>query len=491
LSDPTHDPLAGGVAAAEQGRVAEGLALIRAACAARPEDPETHAQLARWLSRLHRTDAALESAERALALTPRSGIVFDTVGVVFSRAGLHERAVACFDAAVLAAPQTASFHLNRASSLKFLGRFDDAAAAYEACLERDPRCWRAYSARAATRRPTIDRNDVTRLESLLRLPGLDAYAELHLRHALARELEGLGRELEAFDHYAAGNARVYAQSGHDPRQDQALFEQVQRLFPESMPPPDPDAHDAPVFVVGMPRTGTTLVERMLSSHPDVASAGESQNFGLLLKRACRTSSPRVLDVETLQQSQCIDAATLGREYLARTRPAGREPRFVDKMPLNFFYLGHIARALPGARIVVVRRHPLDTALSNFRQLFATRFTYYDYARDLGAIGHYYACYDRLMAHWRRVLPGRVLELQYESLVAQPEAEVTRLLAHCGLPWSDACLAFERNPQAVATASAVQVRRPLYAEGVGRWRRYVTRLAPVVDALHSEGVEIPG
>jgi hypothetical protein len=165
------------------------------------------------------------------------------------------------------------------------------------------------------------------------------------------------------------------------------------------------------------------------------------------------------------------------------------PRFVDKLPLNFFYFGHIARALPGASLVVLRRHPLDTCLANFRQLFATGMSYYDYAYDLRDIARYYASFHRLMAHWRNVLPGRLLELEYETLVREPRREIERLLAHCRLPWDERCLGFEHNPSAVATASAVQVRQPLYASSIGRWRRYSRQLEPAAAQLLSEGVEL--
>jgi Sulfotransferase family len=317
-----------------------------------------------------------------------------------------------------------------------------------------------------------------------------------VRHALAKELEDLGRDDEAFAHLLAGNARKRATTGYRFERDRDLFDAVIRLFPEILPAPAPadltgdDITRAPIFVVGMPRTGTTLVERILSSHSQVASAGESQNFGVLLKRACRTQSPQVLDEATLAQSLHVDLQALGRDYVERTRPPGRaQSRFVDKMPLNFFYLGHIARALPGASVVVLRRHPLDTGLSNFRQLFATGFSYYEYARDLGDIGRYYVQFDRLVAHWRATLPGRLHEVRYEALVANQRAETRRLLAHCRLPWEEACLHFDRNERAVATASAVQVRQPLYASSVGRWRRFERHLQPLIDELLAAGVPV--
>jgi tetratricopeptide (TPR) repeat protein len=497
LTAASGDLLVRGVTAAEAGRVGEGLELIQAACAANPRDAEAHAQLGRWLSRLHRTDEALQAARAAMQSGPTQARTFDTVGVIFSRAGLHEHAVECFARAVALEPGSASLHFNHAASLKFLGRFDAAEAAYEACLQIEPRFWRAHSALAATRTQTASRNHVERLQALLDEPPPDADAELHLRHALAKELEDLGRDEDAFGHLLAGNARKFAVSGYDTARDQRLFEAVMQLFPDPLSAPLPDhaavaaMDDAPIFVVGMPRTGTTLVERILASHPRVASAGESQNFGVLLKRASGTRSPQVLDEETLAQSSRVDLAALGREYARRTRPSDPvKPRFVDKMPINFFYLGHIARAMPGASLIIVRRHPLDTGLSNFRQLFASGFSYYDYARDLRAIGRYYAQFDLLMRHWHAVLPGRVHEVHYESLVSDQRETTARLLEHCRLPWDDACLAFEHNAAAVATASAVQVRQPLYATSVGRWRRCERHMQPLIDELAAAGIEIP-
>jgi tetratricopeptide (TPR) repeat protein len=475
------------VAAAERGRIGEGLDLIRLALEADPADAEAHAQHGRFLSRLKRDREAVAAVERALALGPSGSVTLDTIGVVLSRAGLHERAVACFEQAVAADPSRASLHFNLASSLKFLGRFDEAETAYEACLAREPRYWRAHSALAQLGRQTQDRNHIQRLEALLAAGDLDADAELHLRHALARELEELGRHAESFAQLVAGKSRRRAQLGYSFERDRQLFDAVARLFPEPLAPPAPGAPaDAPIFVVGMPRTGTTLVERILASHSRVASAGESQNFGVLLKRAVGTPSPRVLDVETIERSMSVDLRAVGRAYVERTRPDGDQPRFVDKMPLNFFYLGHVARALPGAPMVVVRRHPLDTCLSNFRQLFALGFSYYDYACDLLDTGRYYLAFDRLVAHWRRVLPGRIHEIAYEGLVADQRAETGRLLAHCDLDWEDGCLAFDRNPSAVATASAVQVREPIYSRAVGRWRRYERELQPLVGLLTEEG-----
>ena len=241
----------------------------------------------------------------------------------------------------------------------------------------DARFWRAHSALAATCRQTPERNHVERLERLLAAGPHEPDAELHLRHALAKELEDLGRENEAFAHLLAGNARKHAATGYRFEQDRELFDAVKRLFPDVLrdpagaEPTDDELSRAPIFVVGMPRTGTTLVERILSSHSQVASAGESPNFGVLLKRACRTASPRVLDVATLEQSSQVDLRRAGsclhRAHAARGHAAASIRR---QDAAQFLLRGAHRTRAAGASIVVVRRNPLDTGLSNFRQLFA-------------------------------------------------------------------------------------------------------------------------
>lgn len=479
-----------GVAAAERGRVAEGFALIREACRQSPEHAEAHAQHARWLSRLHAQAEAHAAVERALAAGPCEARTLDTLGVVLARGGLHERAADCFRRAVELEPAPAGRLFNLATSLKFLGRLEQAEHAYEECLRRDPAHVRAHHGLATLRTWTPGSNHVDRLRFALAEPGLDVDSELVLRHALAKELDDAGRHSEAFAELAAAKRRKRAAVGYDFARDRALFEAARKCFPEPLPTAGRSATDAgaPIFVVGLPRTGTTLVERILASHSQVASAGESQNFGVLLKRAARTPSPHVLDAETLREGVNVDLAAIGREYVARTRPVGdSRPRFVDKLPLNFFYLGHVARALPQAGIVVVRRDPLDAVAAGYRQLFATHVRYYDYALTPEDAAAYCVEFERLVAHWRAVLPGRVHEVRYEELVRRQQPVTAELLEACGLTFETACLEFHRNPAPTATASSVQVRQPLHASSVGRWRRNAAELAGALAVLRRAGL----
>jgi hypothetical protein len=246
-----------------------------------------------------------------------------------------------------------------------------------------------------------------------------------------------------------------------------------------------------IFVVGMPRTGTTLIERILGSHSEVYSAGELGNFATVLMRELRAkvSDPSTPRDELVRLSASIDRAALGDAYIESTRPfTGKTPRFIDKLPLNFLYVGLIRLALPNAKIISVRRHPLDTCYAIYKQLFVDA---YPFSYDLEELARYYAAYDRLMRHWDTVLPDAVYTVRYEKLVDDFEPEVRRLLEYCGLGYEESCLRFHENRTASTTASTVQVRQPVYRSSVGNWRRYREQLAPLIAALEDEGIALDG
>lgn len=483
-----------GMVAASSGRHANALEFIDAAIRLDGACAAYHAHRGRCLVVLQRIGEAADAAGRALALEPADALTLDTIGVVLSHANDHARAARAFAGAVQLAPRHPGYQFNLGAALRYTGDFAAAERAFEAAIRLSPRFWKAYLARSELRRQTAQHNHIAEMESLLANAGPDSDGELRLRHALAKEYEDLGDATRAFAHLAAGKARRRRELGYDGSRDQALFAAVQETFGSARlaqpPAPAPAATPAarPIFVVGMPRTGTTLVERILSSHPAVVAVGESKNLQLAAYRAAGGGSREVLDPDILRRLADADFAAIGRDYLAATAPPGAS-HFVDKMPLNFLHVGVIRLALPAARVVCLRRHPLDTCLSNFRQLFALNFSHYGYACDLGDTARYYLLFDRLMAHWRQVAPGFVHELSYEALVADQEGETRRLLAFCGLPWDAACLRFEDNAAPVATASAVQVREPLNRRSVGRWRRYEDALAPARAILEAAGIDL--
>lgn len=273
--------------------------------------------------------------------------------------------------------------------------------------------------------------------------------------------------------------------------DAAIFDAIEAHWGALGDPPDDAPTEAPVFIIGMPRTGTTLVDRIIGSHQRMESVGELQAMPVAVKLATGTRSRTVLDPETVRAAMSCDMAQIGRAYLDRAVQHRRDParRFIDKFPGNFFYVGLIAKALPNAKIVCLRRQPMDVVLSNFKNLFATTSRYYDYSYDLAEIAEYYARFDRLMAFWRDQLPGRVLEIGYEDLVADQEGQTRRLLAHCGLEWSDSCLDFHKSTAPVSTPSAAQVRQPIYKDLVSKWRVHAEALEPAVRVFERYGIPV--
>jgi tetratricopeptide (TPR) repeat protein len=446
-----------------------------------------HAHLARCLIALNKQNDARLAAHRAVQLEPADALTLDTIGVVLSRTGDHAEAVPLFERAVATDDRNASYFYNLGAARQFIGDFVGAGAAYDRAIAIQPDLYRAHSARAALRRATASQNHVAELEALFARSGENADAQLHIGHALAKELEDIGDYPGAFDWLERATRRKRRQIGYDGAEDAALFAaaaQTATLSRAGYP------SDEPMFIVGMPRTGTTLVDRILSSHPDVSSAGELTDFALAIKRTTGTPSNKVLDAPTLTAATRLDFTALGRRYIDSTRPrTGHTRRFIDKMPLNFFYAALIHAALPNARIVCLRRNPMDACLSNVRQLFSTRFPYYDYAYDLLDTGRYYVQFDALVAAWRTMLPAnRFIEVQYEALVANQDAESRRLVAFCDLPWNDACLDFHTNAAPVATASSVQVRSPIYSSSVGRWKRYGAPLDALRALFDAAGIE---
>lgn len=481
-----------GILAADHDNHAKAIELYDRAMAFGAEPAETLARKARSLIALNHRGQALKAVEAAANDAPSDAATLDTIGVVYSRAGLHARALPWYEKAVDAAPKSARLLYNLAVARQFSGKMDGAREAYEACLRLDPSETRALTGLVQVSRQTADDNHLDRLstahEALAAQQGSgDPDGMLHICHAIAKTHEDLGHQKDAMDWLARGKAAKLASLDYNFRSDDALFEAAIETAGLALPGGSETA--APVFIVGLPRTGTTLVDRILSSHPEITSAGELTDFALYLKRQLNTPSRFVLDRETLGRAAQADMDRLGRDYVSNVhRTLGMEGRFVDKMPLNAFYVPLILKALPNARIICLRRHPLDSVLSNYRQLFATTFSYYNYALNLETAAKYFVGFDRMIARFREMLPAsRFTEVHYEGIIASQEAETRRLLDFCGLGFDPACLSFHENAAPVATASSVQVRKPLYSTSLGRWKTVRGELTPAIAVLSGAGL----
>jgi hypothetical protein len=310
-----------------------------------------------------------------------------------------------------------------------------------------------------------------------------------LGHALAKAYEDLGDYSEAMAWLQRAKAGLRGK--HNAPADEALFVAAERSAATNGGKGFAGA--TPIFVVGMPRTGTTLVDRILTSHSEVESAGELNDFPDLLRRATGAAAGRMITSEMIERADAADLEAVGRGYMAAVKAAmGFGGRFVDKLPLNAFLAPLILRALPDARVICLRRHPADAVLSNYRQDFGVSADMLDYTFDLEAAAAYYVGWDRMMKRFAAALPkDRFTEVAYEDIVADLEGQVRRLLDFCGLGFEEACLHFEVNAAPVATASAAQVRQPIYSSSAGRWLRYRKHLEPLIQALRREQVPLAG
>ncbi|MDP6437936.1 MAG: sulfotransferase [Gammaproteobacteria bacterium] len=481
------------IIALERRQFSDAARLLQYAIRENSNRPEFHAQLGRCFVALKRSQDALAAADAAMALHPANPMTLDTIGVIYSYARFHEQAAQAFKQAVAGDPDNDSYWYNLGASQQFAGHFDAAEDAYQRAIEINGSLDKAIAALSHMRPQTPDSNHIATLCE--RLDGYEGSLrdEMRLKFALAKEYDDTGHYNEAFATISEVSRRWRSKIEYSIEQDARLFDSLHECFTPAAVSRAGAGHDStePVFVVGMPRTGTTLTERIISSHSAIYSAGELNSIGLLVSAAANLRVGSVLTPEAVDQALGSNLKTLGERYIELTRPAtGRTPHFVDKMPLNFLCAGFILLALPNARFICVRRNPMDSCLSNFRQLFALSNRYYAFSYDILDCGRYYLMFDRLMRHWDELFPGRILQINYEDIVEEQEKSSRDLIAFCGLDWEDQCMDFDKNEAPVATASSAQVRQPLYRTALERWKNYEEQLEPLAALLREGGIRIP-
>ncbi len=314
---------------------------------------------------------------------------------------------------------------------------------------------------------------------------------MQLSYALAKEYEDIGEHEKSFVNLNQGASTRREHMTYDVQNDVETINKIISVYQPGLFDGriNGSNNDEPIFILGMPRSGTTLVERILSSHSMVFSAGELNQFATQLMRLAHNYSrgKKLPRTELIELTRSLDFTELGNAYIESTRHlTGNTPRFIDKLPLNFLYVGLIHLALPNARIINLRRHPMATGYAVYKYLFTNA---YPFSYDLADIGNYYVAYHKLMQHWINILPDIIHTISYEDLVKNTELSVRTLLEFCDLPWEDGCLNFFENKQASTTASASQVRENIYTSSVAQWRNYQKQLAPLENILLKAGLEI--
>ena len=481
--------LLGSIAAlfAEKKEIA--LALVEERLASVPSDVQCILQKAECLLALGRRAEALQAADSAALQAADDRDALDALGTFFVYAAEQARALEIYNRAVAIAPNDASLLGKRAEVQRFLGNFELAARDFESVLAIAPRDAEALRGLAELRHQSADRNSVAALEGALAAAPAGAEDASVLHYGLAKSYEDLGEFAASWRHLSAANRLQRARYPYDPAHERAVMERIISGFPGVEPLGVDITGERPIFIVGLPRTGTTLVERILGSHSQIHSAGELQALSEAIRVAVDACAPGMtgtwLDyAATLGR---LDGALIAREYLARARSRrGDRARFSDKQTVNFFYCPLILRAFPDARIVHLTRHPLAACYAIYKTRFWGSFPF---GNDLDDLGDFYIGYRRLMAHWHEVLPDRILDLAYEDVVNSLERSTRRLLEFVGVPFEEACLKFHRNPTATMTASSVQVRQPLYDSSLHQWQNYAAELEPLRRRLEAAGIPI--
>jgi len=453
--------------------------------------PDFHAarhSYALVLIRLQKPEAALREADKLLVLEPNNPNFLTLKGTILVRIGEHEEALEIYEKVLRDYPNQARAQMSYGHTLKTVGRLDEAIEAYRKCVRLSPEVGEAYWSLANLKTFRFGDDDIENMRKQVTSEGGDADDQSHVAFALGKALEDRAEYDESFKYYRRGNSIRRIEHRHNPqvnvleavRQvrtlDKTFFEQHKGW---GCPAPDP------IFIVGLPRAGSTLLEQILASHSQVEGTSELQDIIGISRKLGEKSrkNPAGKYPENLSELTQEQVRELGEGYLETTRIQRSDtPFFIDKMPNNFRHIGLIHLILPNAKIIDARRHPMGGCFSGYKQLFANgqTFTY-----GLEDIGKYYRDYVRLMDHWDAVLPGRVHRVLYEEMVTDTDTQIRALLDYCGLDFEEQCLRFYETDRAIRTPSSEQVRKPIYKDGLEQWRHFESHLDPLKEALGPE------
>lgn len=484
--DNPEGPFLLGLAQKAAGRLQPAADYFAAAVAIDSGRYDAAVELAWQYVLLNRFAEANELLERYRPALTHSPVYLNLAGQAYTRLGFHEAAWPLYERALELQPDVESIEVNMAACGVYLGRTDEARTIYRKLLRKHPNHQRFHYELAQLGRAKNDRH-VNQMLSVLRKASPDPARNIFLYYALGKELEDLSRWNESFEYYKKGGDAARSTMNYDVVDDVATMDCIIEVCTPDWLAEAPGAEKAgktPIFVVGLPRTGTTLTERILSSHSQVESIGETQVLHMLLRRASNDNLGSEMSAAVIAAAAKAPAAGIADDYIdAVAYRFGDAPFFIDKLPENVLNLGFIAKAWPNARIVHVRRHPMDACFAMYKQ------SYFRFAYSLDDLAQYYLAYERLSRHWRETLGDRVVEVEYEQLVSNQERVTRWLLDRLELPFEQACLDFDQNVAPVATASSVQVREKVHSRSVGKWKKYARQLESLRARLEAGGVAL--
>ncbi len=450
-----------------------------------------HAAAWAHLSKLYMSEGQVNLADKALGEMRRIGstdpLVLDLAGTTLSLMGEHKLAQSFFLQANQKAPKHLPFMQNLANNYVYFGETEKADSLFEAIIALHPDSPQAHWSLSGSRKA----KDTSHIEQMRAFSQREQHprALAFYQYAIGKEYEDLQQWQPAFDAFEAGAKARRATIEFDDHTEQEMFDYLDQHYTrewfDQLTEGNPSA--APIFVLGQPRTGTTLVERIITSHSKVHSAGELQQFGLALRRLSNYSDPKRFSKELFEKAASLEPVKIGNMYLQTTgKVRGDTPHFVDKLPQNYLLIPLILKALPNAKIVHLVRNPMDACFASYKQLFADAYLH---SYDQVEMANHHARYRRLMATWHQRFPHRIFDISYEDTARDLEPNARALIEYLGLPWEDDCLNFHTQSSAVSTASAVQVREPAHTRSIDRWKRYQTQLQPMVTTLKEQGISI--
>jgi tetratricopeptide (TPR) repeat protein len=435
-------------------------------------------------------DEARESAIQLLKITPDSPESHMIYAGVIGSAGHHEEAIIAYKKAIALAPEKPGAFSSMAHHLKTIGRQDEAISAYRQSIAIKPDHTESYWSMANLKTFQFNNEEIDAMQALLLQKDLADESRVHIWNALGHEYESRKNYQKAFDNFSSCNQLRRKTESYDPVETENQHEKIVSIFDKNFcSQTAADASDvSPIFIVGLPRSGSTLIEQILASHSQVEGTHELSDLPRTMQSARRKGSIKKSFPESIEHFGLTQWVEIGQDYLNSTQKYRTDrPFFVDKTPNNFIFIGVLKLALPNAKIINARRHPLDSCFGSYKQLFASGqpFTY-----DLFELGEYYLEYQYLMDYWNEVLPDFILDVHYEKVVSDLEIEVKRILDFCNLSFEDDCLRFHETERAVKTASSEQVRQPIYSSSVNLWRHYENNLGDLVEILKPLLMKLP-
>lgn len=461
----------------------DAIILLERAVELKPKFAGAWADLAETYTESEKFGEALDAVQRVIKLQPNMPFGHMIRGSILGKKDDHEGAINAFKEALEIEPEHIGSNMGLGNTLKTIGRYDEAVKSYKKCIEAQPLFSEAYWSLANLKTYSFDDDEIKNMEKHVQSQDLTPASKAFFHIAIANAKEKQMKYGEAWYHFHTGNELRRTSEIYDSVTTQVTHDALIETFDEEFVNSTKGSgcqSDAPIFILGLPRSGSTLIEQILASHSRVEGTRELPDISLLGRRLTKSKPPGIKYPDAVKHMTDEEKTEYGESYLETSkRYRTDKPRFIDKMPNNFAHIGFIKTILPNAKIINAKRHPLDSCVSSFKQLF---YKGQSWSYDLFEIGEYYLEYERMMDHWHSLYPGEIYDIQYENIVNNQEDESRALIQYCGLDWEDSCLRFYENKRSVNTASSEQVRQPIYKGAMYAWKNYESEIGALKDIL---------